>query len=51
MGKRKKKVPKLTEEQYNAYITTLKDDAAAYGTDGEIYVPPAIRKEEPKRDN
>ncbi len=50
MGKKKKKVAKLTEEQYNAYITTLKDDAAAYNADGKIYVPFTLRKEEDKKD-
>lgn len=50
MGKKKKKVPKLTEEQYNAYIMSIKDDASAYGTDGEMFIPPSIRKEEEKKD-
>lgn len=50
MGKKKKKVAKLTEEQYNAYITALKDDAAAYNADGRMFVPESIRKEEKKKD-
>ena len=50
MGKKKKKVAKLTEEQYNAYITSLKDNAAAYNADGEMFIPPIIRKEEEKKD-
>lgn len=49
MGKKKKKVARLTEEQYNAYITSLKNDPSAYGTDGEMYIPPVIRKEEEKK--
>lgn len=50
MGKKKKKVPKLTEEQYNAYIMSLKDEAAAYCTNGEMFIPPQIRKDENKKD-
>ena len=50
MGKKKKKVPKLSEEQYNAYVASIKNSAAAYGTDGEIFVPMTIRKEEEKKD-
>lgn len=49
MGKKKKKVARLTEEQYNAYITSLKDNASAYGSDGEM-LPPSIRKPEEKKD-
>lgn len=51
MGKKKKKVARLTEEQYNAYIMSIKDEASAYGADGEIFVPPAIRKPAEKKDN
>ncbi len=50
MGKKKKKVARLTEEQYNAYIMSIRNDASAYGADGEIFVPPAVRKEEEKKD-
>ena len=50
MGKKKKKVAKLTEEQYNAYITSLKDEPAAYGTDGKMFIPHNIRKETEKKE-
>ncbi len=36
---RKRKVRKLTDEQYNAYITSLKYDAASYNADGSRVVP------------
>ena len=50
MGKKKKKMPKLTEEQYNAYVMSLKNEASVYSSDGEIFIPPQIRKEEKKKD-
>ena len=42
MSKSKKKVRKLTDEQYNEYIATLKDAAALYNADGSILVPEQI---------
>ena len=33
MSKKKRKVLKLTDEQYNAYIATLKDGALPYDDD------------------
>ena len=36
---KKRKVKKLTEEQYNAYITSLKYDPASYNADGSRVVP------------
>ena len=39
---KKRKVRKLTEEQYNAYITSLKYDAASYNADGSRVVPDEI---------
>lgn len=46
MGRsKKKKIVKLTDEQYNAYIMSLKDQAALYGADGEIFVPETIKPE------
>lgn len=42
MGKKKNKIAKLTDEQYMKYIMSLKDDAALYGADGEMYVPDGI---------
>lgn len=51
MSKKKSKVPKLTDEQYNAYIATLKEDASLYMANGDTYVPPEIdeRKSEDKK--
>jgi hypothetical protein len=42
MSTKKQKIPKLTEQQYNAYIATLKGDAALYNGDGSYMVPPSI---------
>lgn len=50
MGKKKKKVARLTEEQYNAYIMSIKDSASAYNADGEIFVPPTIDRKDEKKD-
>lgn len=44
MSKNKKKIRKLTDEQYNEYIATLKNDAALYSADGSMFVPPEIDK-------
>ncbi len=44
MSKSKKKVRKLTDEQYNEYISTLRNDGALYSADGSIFVPPEIDK-------
>ena len=42
---KKKKVRKLTDEQYNAYITSLKYDAASYNADGSRVVPDELKEE------
>lgn len=39
---RSNKVRKLTDEQYNAYISTLKNEAALYNADGSQFVPEEI---------
>lgn len=39
-----KKIAKLTEKQYIEYIMSLKNDAALYNADGEMFVPDAIDK-------
>ncbi|MDE6075312.1 MAG: hypothetical protein K2G26_02630 [Clostridia bacterium] len=44
MSKPKKKIRKLTDEQYNEYIATLKNNAALYSADGSMFVPPEIDK-------
>ena len=51
MSKKKRKIPKLTDEQYNEYIASLRNDAALYMPDGKEYVPPEIdvRKNEKKQ--
>ncbi len=38
----KKKIIKLNDEQYYKYIMSLKDDAAAYNADGEMFIPDEI---------
>ncbi len=43
---KKRKVKKLTDEQYNAYITSLKYDAASYNADGSRVVPDELGAEE-----
>lgn len=52
MSKSKKKVPVLTDEQYNAYIQSLKYDAASYNADGNRVIPQEIdpEKKNDKRD-
>lgn len=42
MSKNKKKVKKLTDAQYIAYIAALRDDPASYNPDGHQYVPEEI---------
>ena len=49
MSKKKRKVPRLTEEQYNAYIATLKENAALYDADGKLLIPPEIDLRKPDR--
>lgn len=39
---KKKKIVKLTDEQYVKYIMSLKDDAALYGADGEIFTSESV---------
>ncbi len=43
MGK-KKKVKKITDEQYLSYIAGLKNDAALFSADGEMLVPDSFGK-------
>lgn len=49
MSKKKRKVPKLTDEQYNEYIAALRNDAALYMPDGKEYVPPEINVHKPEK--
>lgn len=39
MSNRKTKIPKLSEQQYNEYVATLKGDPALYNADGTLFVP------------
>lgn len=41
----KKKIVKLTDEQYLKYIMSLKGDAALYNADGEMQVPDSLKTE------
>ena len=50
MGKKKKKIPRLTEEQYTAYIMNIRDNAAAFDSKGQLVVPPVFQKDEEKKD-
>ena len=50
MGKKKKKILKLNDEQYNAYIASLKNDPALYNGDGEMFVPDEIAKPDSAND-
>ena len=47
---KKKKIVKLTDQQYFEYIMSLKDDAALYNADGEMFVPEEIKKDDNKKD-
>lgn len=51
MGK-KRKIKKITDEQYLAYIAGLKDDpapAALFDTKGNLAVPDAYIEERPEK--
>lgn len=43
MKKNKKKIPKISDEQYIAYIASLRSEPALYGTDGEAFIPDEIK--------
>ncbi len=47
MSKSKKKIRKLTAEQYNEYIAGLKENTAAlFSADGSMLVPDEFKKSE-----
>lgn len=48
--KKRKKMPKLNDEQYVAYIMSLKDDAPLYNTDGDMVVPDSLRGADEEED-
>lgn len=41
----KKKITKLTDEQYFEYIMSLKDEPALYRANGEMTVPNSLKQE------
>ncbi len=43
MKKKRKKIIKLNDEQYNAYIMSLKENAALYDKTGEMWVPDSLK--------
>ena len=45
MSKNKKKIRKLTDEQYNQYIAGLKDGAALFSADGKMLIPDEFKPE------
>lgn len=46
MSKNKKKIRKLTDEQYNEYIAGLRDTAALFSADGSMLVPDVFETSE-----
>lgn len=47
----KKKIVKLSEEQYYRYIMGLKNDAVLFNSDGEVIVPDEFKKDKNKRES
>lgn len=39
MSTHKKKIRKLSEEQYNEYVAALRNDPSLYNADGSLFVP------------
>ncbi|MDE7300924.1 MAG: hypothetical protein K2N47_02015 [Clostridia bacterium] len=51
MSKNKKKIKKLTDEQYNQYIAGLKENTAAlFSADGGMVVPDQFTKSDQNED-
>jgi len=50
MGK-KKKIKKLTDEQYLAYIAGLKNDAALFDSNGDLLVPESFSEVKEEEEN
>ena len=46
MSKNKKKIKKISAEQYNLYIASLKDPAALFSADGKMLVPEEYKPDE-----
>ena len=49
MAKNKKKIRKLTDEQYNEYIAGLKNTAALFSADGSMLVPEPFDKNDKEK--
>lgn len=47
----KKKIVKLSEEEYYRYIMGLKNDAALFNADGDVIVPDEFKKDKSNNDN
>lgn len=52
MGKKRKKIAKITEEQYIAYVAGLKDGTVPCNSNGDLYIPEQFKAEsgDKKRD-
>lgn len=48
MGRKKKKVTRLTEEEYKQYIMRMKDESLAHHTDGQNLTPAQNEESEKK---
>lgn len=46
----KKKIVKLSEEEYYRYIMGLKNDAVLFNADGEVLVPDSFKKNDNNKD-
>ena len=46
MSKSKKKIKKLSAEQYNEYIASLKNPAPLFSADGKMLIPSEYKPEE-----
>lgn len=47
----KKKITKLTDEQYFEYIMSLKDEPALYRANGEMTVPDSLKPDKEDKPN
>ena len=47
---KKKKIAKLTDQQYYEYIMGLRDNAALFCPDGEVIVPNEFKKDNEEKD-
>ena len=47
----KKKIVKLSEEEYYRYIMGLKNDAVLFNADGDVVVPDEFKKDKNKKND